>query len=328
METISADRHEADLDQDPAPEEKPRIPLEAAAAVTADLDENLYLYTIDKDTTKAKSNLSTKSAVSTRSTKKKKKKLKPARTKLNAPNSGSEDVHMPRSAIAPDLIEKAYYRKILNKTMLKDPVLAIIQVRQIGDLTGPISKPNTSTYRLNAAKVMLDVLQEAGLIAGEFVPDSLFEMELGAIQVATQDLFDSLKILVGEHVQMPDLNYQTGSSHYASATSEPDSDSPRAPQRMSLGPSGATYLRSRANRPNQRPAGPSRTKEKPDRHEDPSRASHPNVQINRICNRLAEYFQMAMNRFLQEQSLVTVQPPPLRTQDIDMESVGAPELDS
>ncbi|OWZ04611.1 LOW QUALITY PROTEIN: hypothetical protein PHMEG_00023458 [Phytophthora megakarya] len=37
---------------------------------------------------------------------------------------------------------------------------------------------------------------------------------------------------------------------------------------------------------------------------------------------LDEYFQVAMNRFLKEQSLVMVQPPPLGTQDIDMESVG------
>ncbi|OWY99705.1 hypothetical protein PHMEG_00029254 [Phytophthora megakarya] len=260
LERISADRHEADLDQDPDLEEKPRIPLKTALAVTADLDENLDPYNTDKDTTKFKSNLSTKPAVSTRSTKK--KKIKAARTKLKAPDSGSEDAHKPRSTIANDLIEQAYHRKILSETLLQDPVLAIIQVRQIGDLTGPISKPNTSTDRLTAVKILLDLLQEAGLVAGEFDPDALFEMELGAIQADTQDRYESLKILVGEDVQAPDLNYQTGSSHYASATSEPDSDSPRAPQRMSLGPSGAKYLRSRVNRPDQRPAASSRTPEK------------------------------------------------------------------
>ncbi|OWY91091.1 hypothetical protein PHMEG_00040480 [Phytophthora megakarya] len=51
-------------------EEKPRIPLQTAPAVTGDLDENLDPYTTDKDTTKSKSNLSTKSAASTRSSKK------------------------------------------------------------------------------------------------------------------------------------------------------------------------------------------------------------------------------------------------------------------
>ncbi|OWY92310.1 hypothetical protein PHMEG_00038745, partial [Phytophthora megakarya] len=193
-------------------------------------------------------------------------------------------------------------------------------VRQIGDLTGPLSKPNTSTDRLNAEEILLDLLQEAGLVAGEFDPDALFEMELGAIQAATQDLYESLKILVGEYVPTPDLNYQTGSSHYASATSEPDSDSPRAPhpQRMSLGPSGAKYLRSRVNRPDQRPAGPSRTPEKlvqPKKRRIPAGGTTPTTDSTGSGNRLDEYFQMAMNRFF-------------RDKDIDMESVGTPDLDS
>ncbi|OWZ10788.1 hypothetical protein PHMEG_00016295 [Phytophthora megakarya] len=157
LEKISTDRHEADLDQDPDLEDKPRIPLKAAAVVTADLDGNLDPQTTDKDTIKAKSNLSTKS---------KKKKIKAARTKLKVPDSGSEDVHKPRSTIANDMIEQAYYMKILSETLLQDPVLAIIQVHQIGDLTGPISKPNTSTDRLNAVKLLLDLLHEAGLVAG------------------------------------------------------------------------------------------------------------------------------------------------------------------
>ncbi|OWZ21953.1 hypothetical protein PHMEG_0003408 [Phytophthora megakarya] len=92
-------------------------------------------------------------------------------------------------------IDQAYYWKILSETMLHDPVLAIIQVPHIGDLTGLISKPNTSTDRLNAVKIMLDLLQESGLVAGEFVLDSLFEMELGAIQVATLVLYELLKII-------------------------------------------------------------------------------------------------------------------------------------
>ncbi|OWY95115.1 hypothetical protein PHMEG_00034967 [Phytophthora megakarya] len=182
VERISADRPEADLDQDPDLEEKPRISLKAAAAVTADLDENLDPYTTNKDTSKMKYNLPTKSVASTRSSKK--KKIKAARTKLKVPYSELEDVHKPRSTIAKDVIEQAYYQKILSETLLHDPVLAIIQVHQIDDLTGPVSKPNTSSDRLNAVKILLDLLQDAGLVAGEFDPNSLFEMELGAIQAA------------------------------------------------------------------------------------------------------------------------------------------------
>ncbi|OWZ18923.1 hypothetical protein PHMEG_0006907 [Phytophthora megakarya] len=76
LERITADRHEADLDQDPDHEEKLRIPLKASVAVTADLDENRDPHTTDQDTTKSKPNLFTKSAVPTRSSKK--KRLLPA----------------------------------------------------------------------------------------------------------------------------------------------------------------------------------------------------------------------------------------------------------
>ncbi|OWZ22677.1 hypothetical protein PHMEG_0002591 [Phytophthora megakarya] len=100
---------------------------------------------------------------------------------------------------------------------------------------------------------------------------------------------------------------------------------------MSLGPSGAKYMRSRVNSPDRRPAGPSRTPEKPDRQEErqiQAGRTTPTTNSTGSSNRLDEYFQMAMNRFLKEQSLVTVQPPPLGAQDIDMESIGAPHLHS
>ncbi|OWY93680.1 hypothetical protein PHMEG_00036840, partial [Phytophthora megakarya] len=155
------------------------------------------------------------------------------------------------------MIEQAYYRKILSENRIQSSRL----------------------YKLNAVKILLDLLQEAGLVAGEFDPDALFEMELGAIQAATQDLYESLKILVGDHVQTPDLNYKTGSSHYA----------------LRIG-----YLRTGF------------------------RLTRAPLRINK----LDEYFQMAMNRFLKEQNLVTMQPPPLGTQDVDMESVGTPDLAS
>ncbi|OWZ05141.1 hypothetical protein PHMEG_00022824 [Phytophthora megakarya] len=93
---------------------------------------------------------------------------------------------------------------------------------------------------------------------------------------------------------------------------------------MSLGPSGAKYQRSRVNRPDQRPAGPSRTPEKldqPKEHHIPAGRATPATDSSGSSNKVDEYFQMAMNRFLKEQSLVTAQPPQHGTQDIDMESV-------
>ncbi|KAK1941561.1 hypothetical protein P3T76_007427 [Phytophthora citrophthora] len=68
--------------------------------------------------------------------------------------------------ITNDAIEMAYYLKVLSEILLQDQVLTIIQARQIGDLSGPVSKPPTTTDRLNAVKVLLDLLQEASLVAG------------------------------------------------------------------------------------------------------------------------------------------------------------------
>ncbi|KAK1941560.1 hypothetical protein P3T76_007426 [Phytophthora citrophthora] len=58
---ISTGRHEADLDQDPDLEEKPRIPPKAPSGATADLDENRDPPKSDKESAKSKPNPLTKS---------------------------------------------------------------------------------------------------------------------------------------------------------------------------------------------------------------------------------------------------------------------------
>ncbi|OWY95575.1 LOW QUALITY PROTEIN: hypothetical protein PHMEG_00034386, partial [Phytophthora megakarya] len=79
----------------------------------------------------------------------------------------------------------------------------------------------------------------------------------------------------------------------------------------------------------QRPTTLGRTPEKLDQPEErqiPTGRTIPMTDSTRTSNKLDEYFQMVMNRFLKEQNLVTVQPPPLGTHDVDMES--HPGLDS
>ncbi|OWY91015.1 hypothetical protein PHMEG_00040576, partial [Phytophthora megakarya] len=95
---------------------------------------------------------------------------------------------------------------------------------------------------------------------------------------------------------------------------------------MSLGPSGAKYLRSRVNRSDQRPTALGQTPEKLDQpkgRQIPAGRTTPTTDSTGSSNKLDEYFQMAMNRFLKEQHLATA-----HTQDVDMESVGTPDLDS
>ncbi|OWZ10789.1 reverse transcriptase [Phytophthora megakarya] len=97
---------------------------------------------------------------------------------------------------------------------------------------------------------------------------------------------------------------------------------------MSLGPSGAKYLRSRVNRPDQPLSQTPEKLDQPKELQIPAGRTIPTTGFTGSSNKLDEYFQMAMDRFLKEPILVTVQPLPLGTQDVDMESVGTPDLDS
>ncbi|KAE9292177.1 hypothetical protein PF008_g25139 [Phytophthora fragariae] len=127
------------------------------------------------------------------------------------------------------------------------------------------------------------------------------------------------------NAQAQSPEYHTGSSKYASATSEAGSDSSSGSRRMSLGPSGAAMLQARAagdlsvKIPTPRPAKVTS-----------SRAS-PRTPPQDPANSLETYFQAAMSRFLSER-------PEMRTprqrathskigeRDVDMESVvpGSP----
>ncbi|OWZ08720.1 hypothetical protein PHMEG_00018690 [Phytophthora megakarya] len=97
---------------------------------------------------------------------------------------------------------------------------------------------------------------------------------------------------------------------------------------MSLGPSGAKYLRTRTKTQNQRPPRPVHAAEKLDRQEErqiPTGRTIPTTNSTGSSNKLDEYFQIAMNRFMQEQGPATTQPPALGTQDIDLGSFGTPD---
>ncbi|KAG4045531.1 hypothetical protein PC123_g19065 [Phytophthora cactorum] len=94
------------------------------------------------------------------------------------------------------------------------------------------------------------LLTDAGIVAGAFDAEDLFELDLDLIQSTTRDLFNKIKFIVGEALQLPDPTSsprisQPASSNYA-LPAEEDSDTSSEPRRMSLGPSGASMLEIRA----------------------------------------------------------------------------------
>ncbi|KAE9321916.1 hypothetical protein PF008_g17706 [Phytophthora fragariae] len=135
--------------------------------------------------------------------------------------------------------------------------MRILQPTQIGDQTGPVTTPATADNKLEAIKILMNLLQEAGLVAGPFDAEDLFRPDLRIFQLSTKELFDKLKVIIGEKVtdpsttSSPDSLTQIGStgdrtsSPFVSAA-EADSDASSEPRRMSLGPAGAAMLHARS----------------------------------------------------------------------------------
>ncbi|GMF47054.1 unnamed protein product [Phytophthora fragariaefolia] len=164
------------------------------------------------------------------------------RKKMKAPDAEVED--QSRSTAdqwSIQAIEDAFHKKEQRKLLLEDPVLQTMKVRQIGELMGPVTAPPTTSNELVAVKALMNLLKEAGLVAGAFGADQLFDLGLDAIRASSFGLFHKLKILVGESPSIIDLTVAPQISSYESAA-EPGSDSSEEPRRMSLGPSGTAML--------------------------------------------------------------------------------------
>ncbi|KAE9046116.1 hypothetical protein PR001_g1725 [Phytophthora rubi] len=223
-------------------------------------------------------------------------------------------------------LELRYHRKELQDFMTQNPLKRILQPTQIGDQTGPVTAPVTANDKLEANKILMNLLQEAGLVAGAFDAEDLFRPDLRFFQLSTKMLFDKLKVLVGEKVtdpsttSSPDSPTQIGStgdrasSPFVSAA-EADSDESSEPRRISLGPAGAAMLQTRSK---VRLPGP--------------RLRRRQEHATTSTDKLESYFQAAMSRFLCEQqismpNLAARALPNPETRDVEMVSAGSEDLE-
>ncbi|GMF34101.1 unnamed protein product [Phytophthora fragariaefolia] len=194
-----------------------------------------------------------------------------------------------------------------------------------------------ATGTWDAVKVLMSLLKEAGLVAGRFDANDIFDLDLDQIQSSTQGLFDRLKALVGE-IQpktgsaMPDPGLPTHIGSTGCRTASPyvsaaeGSDTFSEPRRMSLGPSGAAMLQARSQI-HQREKSKPRSKRQPIASMDPTTSAS-----DTSAGRLETYFQAAMSRFLKEQQVLSSPPTPIGTQnpgsqDGEMSYVGSPDPD-
>ncbi|OWZ20276.1 hypothetical protein PHMEG_0005340 [Phytophthora megakarya] len=78
------------------------------------------------------------------------------------------------------------------------PVMRILKRKRIADPKGPVTVTATQLNRFDVAMELIRLLKEAGMVIGSFDADALFDVDLNVIQATSRDLFQKLKILVGE----------------------------------------------------------------------------------------------------------------------------------
>ncbi|KAG3185070.1 hypothetical protein PC128_g13438 [Phytophthora cactorum] len=171
---------------------------------------------------------------------------KTMRKKMKAPGSKEEDHARSRSSWSDKDLEFVYRHQALRDFLYQDPVMRILQPKQIKDPQSLVRAPMQTSNKLTAVKDLLSQLTDAGIVAGAFDAEDLFELDLDLIQSTTRDLFNKTKFIVGEASQILDPTSsprisQPASSDYASAAEE-GSDTSSEPRRMNLGPSGASML--------------------------------------------------------------------------------------
>ncbi|KAE8991161.1 hypothetical protein PR001_g21307, partial [Phytophthora rubi] len=243
-------------------------------------------------------------------------------------------------------LEFRYHRKELQDFMTHNPIMRILQPTQIGDQTGPVTTPASADNKLEVIKIPMNLLWEAGLVAGTFDADDLFRPDLRIFQLSTKELFGKVKVIVGEKVtdpsttSSPDSPTQIGStgdrtsSPFVSAA-EADSDASSEPRRMSLSPAGAAMLHARSKVSRQKPAR-AKAKKTSGAVSKPTTSS-PHLVITTddaatSTNKMESYFQAAMSRFLREQqismpNLAARTLPNPGTRDVEMESAGSDDLE-
>ena len=179
-----------------------------------------------------------------------------------------------------DQLEQKFHWKALEDLLSNDPVLRILDPKLLGELQGPISCAKVATNAVEGISAIIQMLQDAGYVAGAFDANQLLECDQDQVIHACRSLYDMLIPLTGKResadqavgtiadvqkghhtgssipltgklvsadqavatiAEVP-RGYHTGSSQYASAESEMESDDSVGIQRMSLGPSGAALL--------------------------------------------------------------------------------------
>ncbi|OWY99066.1 hypothetical protein PHMEG_00030004 [Phytophthora megakarya] len=116
---------------------------------------------------------------------------------MKAPDDEEDEDHLGSGWSEEDL-KSTYHRKELRNFVHQDPLMRILKLRRFSDPKEPANAPVTLTNKVDATMGLIRLVREAGMIPGSFDADTLFDLDLDVIQATSRDLFQKLKILVGE----------------------------------------------------------------------------------------------------------------------------------
>ena len=132
-----------------------------------------------------------------------------------------------------DQLAQGYHWKALRNLLSSDPVLQILNPKLIGEIQSPISPLTVTTNPLDGINAIIQLPHDAEYVAEVFDANKLLECDQDQVIHACRSLYNKLNPLKGKcestnqaTTTIADVprGYHTGSSQYASADSEMESD--------------------------------------------------------------------------------------------------------
>uniref|UniRef100_A0AAV1VEF5 Uncharacterized protein n=1 Tax=Peronospora matthiolae TaxID=2874970 RepID=A0AAV1VEF5_9STRA len=96
-----------------------------------------------------------------------------------------------------DQMAQGFHWKALKILLSSDPVLRILNPKLIGDIQGPISRSKVATNAVEGISAIIQLLEDAGYVAGEFDTNELLECDQDQVIHACRSLDDKLTPLTG-----------------------------------------------------------------------------------------------------------------------------------
>ncbi|CAH0494039.1 unnamed protein product [Peronospora farinosa] len=93
-------------------------------------------------------------------------------------------------------LEEAYYQSKLKSFLRKDPVMKTLKVKLLDQVHGPITALPIATTDLEVLKALINLLHEAGMAAGNFTAETLFDFGFETLKKTLIALHGHIKALV------------------------------------------------------------------------------------------------------------------------------------